>query len=100
MRVSEYAIVKSAAASVAQSVPRITVPHEVNFAQACKGEAKASCSFDYAAPLTELMLLGVVALRAGQGKVLQYDGPNMQITNMPEANKWLTRDYRPGWEVK
>jgi len=90
----------AAAANVAQSVPRITVPHEVNFAQACKGEATASCPFDYAAPLTELMLLGVVALRAGQGRVLQYDGANMQITNIPEANKWLTRDYRPGWDVK
>jgi hypothetical protein len=71
----------------------------VNWAKACKGEAKASCPFDYAAPLTEVMLLGIVALRAGQNKRIEYDAANMTITNAPEANQWLTREYRSGWAL-
>ena len=73
--------------------------HEVNWAQACKGEAKASCPFEYAAPLTEVMLLGIVALRAGQNKRIEYDAANMTVTNAPEANQWLTREYRNGWTL-
>jgi hypothetical protein len=45
------------------------------------------------------MLLGVVALRAGQGKKVLYDGEKMQITNVPEANQFLTRDFRAGWTI-
>ena len=85
------------AAAVPKSLPRIEVPHEVNWAQACKGEAVASCPFDYAAPLTEVMLLGVVALRAGQSRKIVYDGPGMSITNIPDANAYLTREFRAGW---
>jgi hypothetical protein len=71
----------------------------VNWAQACKGEAQPSSPFDYAAKLTETMLLGIVALRAGQGRRVDYDGAKMQVTNVPEANAFLTREYRRGWEV-
>ena len=87
------------AASVPVTFPRITLPHEVNWAQACKGEAQASSPFDYAAKLTETMLLGIVALRSGQGKRIDYDGARMQVTNVPAANAYLTREYRKGWEV-
>jgi len=87
------------AARVPKTFPRIDVPHEVNWAQACKGEAKASSPIDYAAPLTEVMLLGIAALRAGQGKKLLYDGVSMRITNVPEANQYLTREYRAGWSL-
>jgi len=41
------------------------------------------------------MLLGVVALRAG--KKILYDPANMHVTNVPEANQYLQRDYRKGW---
>jgi hypothetical protein len=47
--------------------------------------------------VTETILLGAVALRAG-GK-LEYDSEKMEITNEPEANKYLVREYRPGWEL-
>ncbi|AHG88668.1 oxidoreductase domain protein [Gemmatirosa kalamazoonensis] len=89
----------AAAEKVAKSVPRIEVPHEVNFAQACKGQTKASSPFEYAAKLTETMLLGIVALRSGQGKKILYDGANMRVTNANDANQWLTRQYRSGWAV-
>ena len=93
------AAVAAEAARVAQTVPRIAVPHEVNWVQACKGQAQASSPFAYAAGLTEVMLLGVVALRAGQGRKILYDGATMRVTNVPEANQYLTREYRAGWSV-
>jgi hypothetical protein len=71
----------------------------MNWAQACKGEAEASAPFEYSARLVETMLLGVVALRAGQGRKILYDGAAMRITNVPDANQYLTREYRPGWEL-
>lgn len=84
---------------VPESLPRIEDEHEMNWAKACKGEAEATSPFEYAAPLTEVMLLGIVALRVGQGRTIQYDAENMTITNVPEADHYLTREYRPGWEV-
>lgn len=86
----------------AEKAPRVTPrvaesSHEANWAAAAKGTAQASSPFDYAAKLTEIMLLGIVALRAGQGKRILYDGPRMQVTNVPDANQWLTREYRAGW---
>ena len=82
---------------VAKTVPRITTTHEMNWVEACKGKGTASAPFSYAAPLTEVMLLGLVALRAGQGRKLLYDGDAMRVTNAPDANAFLTREYRSGW---
>ncbi len=74
-------------------------PHELIWVQACRGEAAASSPFEYASVLTEVMLLGIVALRTGQGRTLHYDGAAMRVTNIPEANQYLTREYRAGWSV-
>ena len=75
--------------------------HEMNWAHACMGEATISSPFEYGAMLNETMVLGVAALRADQGggRKLLYDAPNMQFTNAPDANKYLTREYRKGWEL-
>ena len=75
--------------------------HEVNFARACKGEVQASSPFDYAAGLTETMLLGVAALRAAgaNGKRILYDAANMSFTNATDGNRFLTREYRAGWSL-
>jgi predicted dehydrogenase len=78
-----------------QKFARIGTSHEMNWVDACKGKAQASSPFAYAARLTEVMLLGVVSLRAG-GRI-EYDAENMRITNRPEANAFLRRDYRAGW---
>src|SRR6267143_1834302 len=81
-----------------QKLPRIArEAHEMNWVDAAKGKAEASCPFDYAARLTEVMLLGIVALRAG--KKIHYDGPNMRVTNVLQANDYLRRDYRQGWSI-
>jgi hypothetical protein len=45
------------------------------------------------------MLLGIVALRTGQGRKILYDGQNMRVTNVSDADQYLTREYRPGWSV-
>ncbi len=91
--------VASASASIPRSLPRVDIPHELDWARACKGQGTPSAPFEYSARLTETMLLGVVALRAGQGKQLLYDGAAMKVTNAPEANAYLTREYRAGWEL-
>src|SRR5256884_324917 len=81
-----------------QKLPRIAgQAHEMNWADACKGKVEASCPFEYAARLTEVMLLGIVALRAG--KKIYYDGPNMRVTNALQANDFLRREYRQGWSI-
>lgn len=74
--------------------------HELNWVRACKGQEAATSPFSYAAPLTETMLLGLVALRAGQGRKIRWDARAMQVLNEPDANPYLTRDYRPGWEIE
>lgn len=86
-------------AGVPRRYPRIDTSHEMNWVNAAKGLTPASCPFEYAALLTETMLLGIVALRTGPGRKLLYDGGRGLVTNLPEANQYLTREYRRGWEV-
>jgi predicted dehydrogenase len=80
-----------------QKFARIKTSHEMNWVEACKGQGQASSPFEYAARLTEVMLLGVVSLRAG-GRI-DYDADNMRITNAPAANAFLRREYRDGWAL-
>ena len=69
--------------------------HEMNWVDAAKGKTAASCPIEYAAKLTEVMLLGVVALKAG--RKIEYDGAHMRIVNVPAANQYLDREPRAGW---
>jgi hypothetical protein len=64
---------------------------------AFKTGKQAPGSFLYAGPVTETILLGAVALRAR--KRVEYDSASMMITNSESANKFLVREYRPGWEI-
>jgi hypothetical protein len=73
------------------------VDHYQEWIRACKGGPKPLANFDYSGPLTETILLGNIAAIAGQK--LQWDGPNFKITNVPEANKFLKREYRKGWTL-
>lgn len=73
--------------------------HRINWAKACKGEAKASSPFEYASKLTETMLLGIVALKTGQGVQIRYDGETGKVTNNDNANQYLRREYRKGWKL-
>jgi hypothetical protein len=71
--------------------------HEMNWINAIRGTDEISCPFSYASHLTEIMLLGIAALRAGTK--LHYDGATMQVTNDSDANQYLTREYRQGWTL-
>lgn len=64
---------------------------------ACKGDLKTSCNFDYGGAMIEQMLLGLVAYRVG--KKIEYDGAAGRVTNCDEANDLLKRKYRPGWTL-
>ncbi len=64
------------------------------------GKAEIAMSnFAYAGMLTEFILLGNVAMRAGNNKKLEWDGPGFKITNAAEANQYLKREYRKGWTL-
>jgi hypothetical protein len=79
-----------------KKLPRIpNEDHEMNWVNAAKGSTQASSPFEYAAKLTEVMLLGVVALRAG--RKIEYDGAAMRVTNVAAANDFLQRTPRTGW---
>jgi hypothetical protein len=83
-----------------KTIPRITGTHEQNWIDACKGGPAACSNFEYSGPLTEVVLLGNIAIRMGNR--LEWDGANMKITNIPEANpdlSGLRRNYRWGWSL-
>jgi hypothetical protein len=65
--------------------------------EACKGGPAPYSQFEIAAYLTEIILLGCVALRVG--KALEWDGPKMRATNAPEAAHFVKRDYRKGFRL-
>jgi predicted dehydrogenase len=71
--------------------------HEMNWVNTIKGKDQISCPFDYAAKLTETMLLGIASLRANSK--LYYDAASMKVTNNPAADQFLTREYRQGWSL-
>jgi predicted dehydrogenase len=64
---------------------------------ACKGNLKTSCNFDYNGLMTEQMALGLAAYRAG--RKLEYDGKTGRVTNDAAANELLKRKYRDGWPL-
>jgi predicted dehydrogenase len=64
---------------------------------ACKGGPMSLSNFEYAARLTESMLVGVLAVRLG--KKIEWDSANLRAANAPEAAAIVKREYRPGWTV-
>lgn len=86
-------------ADLPETYERVKTSHEMNWANACKGEGEAVSPFSYAAPLTETMLLGIVALRTGQGVKIEWDADAGQVVNNDEANAFLHREYRAGYEL-
>jgi hypothetical protein len=74
------------------------VPNEdVEWMQACKGGPKALSSFDYSGRLTEMVLLGNLAVRLD--KKIMWDAKTLRATNAPEADELIRRKYRSGWEI-
>jgi len=82
--------------------PPKTIPrsqgHHKDWILACKGGKPASSNFDYGGPLTEMALLGVLAIR-NQNRKLIYDVKNMRITNDDKANKYISPTFRGNWTL-
>jgi len=81
----------------AESIPP-SPGHHAEWLQACKTGSATTCPFSYSGPLTEANHLGNVAYRAG--KRLEWDAAAMRIPNAPDAEKFLSREYRPGWTLE
>ena len=90
--------IHEACKDVPQIIPR-SPGHDKEWFNMMKGGPAAYSNFDVAAYLTEIILLGCIALRVGVGRKLDWDGPNMQAKNTAEAAQFVKRQNRPGWSV-
>ncbi len=83
--------------------PKPSIPdskgHHQEWLLACKGSDKSAtlCNFDYSGALIEHNLLGVVAHRTG--KKIEWDAKNLKAKGLPEADKFIHKTYRKGWEL-
>jgi predicted dehydrogenase len=85
-------------------LPEKTIPRSPGIREewiaACKGGPPASSNFDYAARLTETMLLGNLAIRfKDRNTILKWDSSKMRVTNLDEANEFIHVKYSKGWEL-
>jgi predicted dehydrogenase len=64
-----------------------------------EGKTDTASLFDYSAKLTEFTLLGNLAQLAGAGKPVEWDGPNMKVTNLADLNRYVKRENRKGWTI-
>ncbi|HEX4069596.1 MAG TPA: gfo/Idh/MocA family oxidoreductase, partial [Planctomycetaceae bacterium] len=72
--------------------------HYEEWMAACKGGSRPVSNFDYAGPLTEIALAGVLALRA-PGRRLEWESANLKVKNAPELNQFVHIEYRRGWTL-
>ncbi|MEO0453846.1 MAG: Gfo/Idh/MocA family oxidoreductase [Verrucomicrobiota bacterium] len=79
-----------------QTIPRVSGGPGVELMRAIKGGPKPGSNFDYAGPLTEMVLLGNIAIRAG-GNRIEWDAASMKVTNMPELNAFVDPPARETW---
>lgn len=80
-----------------RTIPRIEGGHFAEWIRACKGGPAAGSNFEYSTRLTEVVLLSNVAIRAGRR--IEWDAANLKITNLPAANQYVSKQYRPGFGV-
>lgn len=101
------------------TLPRVSNSHQGEWVAAILNGGSTSSPFSYGGPLTEAVLMGNLAIKAYQYKALndgkkpgdwgaynypgrrtiKWDGDAMKVTNWEEANRWVKRDYREGWEL-
>lgn len=81
--------------------PEQTIPpsigHHKEWLEAIKTGGRTTCNFDYAGALTEAVLLGTVAYRSG--KRVEWDAASLKVTNNPEAQQFVHKEYRKGWTL-
>jgi predicted dehydrogenase len=79
-----------------RSIPRVA-SEDAEWVAACKGGPPALSNFSYSGPFTEMVLLGNLAIRTG--KKIEWDSENLTCPNAPEADAYIRREYRRGWEL-
>lgn len=77
-------------------IPR-SIGHHNEWIQAIKTNGSTTCNFDYSGQLTEAVLLGVASYRSG--KTIEWDTNKLHVTNAPEAQRFISTEYRKGWEL-
>ena len=81
--------------------PKPSIPDSIGhwneWVEACKTGSPTTCNFDYSGALTETILLGIVAYRSGQP--LTWDAENLKAKGNSEADRYITKQYRKGFEV-
>ena len=79
-------------------IPKGIEGHEQDWVRACKGGKPASSNFDYSGPLSEMVLMGNLAVRFPNRRLL-WNGEKMEVTNDAAANAYVRRQYRQGWSL-
>lgn len=74
-----------------------SIGHHREWVEACKHGGTTTCNFNYSGALSEAVLLGTVAYRCG--KPLTWDAKNLKAVGTPEAEQFLRKEYRKGWEL-
>jgi predicted dehydrogenase len=85
-----------AVSAIAQTIPR-SPGHNQEWFDMMKDGTPAYSNFEIAGYLTEIILLGCIALKVGEGVKMEWDGPNMQSPNCPQAAQFVKRNDRTGW---
>ncbi len=80
-----------------KTIPRVQGGHLRDWIDSCKKGTKACSDFSYSGPMTEVVLLGNVALRTG--KKIYWDSQNMKAKNAPEADQFIHPEYHNGWTL-
>jgi hypothetical protein len=78
-----------------KTIPRVEGGHFAEWIRACKGGIPAGSNFGYSSALTEVALLSNLAIRAR--RAIDWDGAAMRVTNVEEANRYVSKEYRPGF---
>ena len=78
------------------SIPS-SIGHYKQWLVACKTGGSTTCNFDYGGALTEAVLLGLLAHNTG--RKIEWDAASLKAANCPEADKYIRRPYRRGWEL-
>jgi hypothetical protein len=81
----------------AQTIPRVK-EHHGDWLQAIRNGTRAGSDFSYGGPLTEIALLGVIAIKMA-GTKLEWDARRMRFSNHNTANQFLNPPYRKGWKL-
>ena len=79
-----------------QSIPK-SIGHHAEWLKAIRDGGTTTCNFDYSGALTESVLLGTVAYRAGEA--IEWDSKRLRVKNSEKAQNLIHKEYRKGWDL-